>query len=65
MKQYEVMNPYIVFSVKDGEKRTQYALKKGETAKLPENDITVRALLARRQIKEAETAPTAPAGGKK
>lgn len=63
MKNYEVVNPYIVFSVKDGEKRKDYALKKGKTMELPENDITVRALLARRQIKEA--APAAPAGGKK
>lgn len=63
MKNYEVVNPYIVFSVKDGVKRKDYALKKGDTVELPENDITVRALLARQQIKEA--APAAPADGKK
>lgn len=61
MKTYEVTNPYIVFSVKDGTKRREYALKWGEKAALPENDITVRALLARGQIKEVAT----PAGGNK
>lgn len=63
MKNYEVVNPYVVFSVKNGDKRKEYALKQGDTVELPENDIAVRAMLARRQIKEVE--PTAPAGGKK
>lgn len=61
MKTYEVTNPYIVFSVKDGIRRREYALKQGETVALPENDITVRALLAHGQIKEV----AAPAGGNK
>lgn len=65
MKTYEVTNPYIVFSVKDDAKRREYALKQGETVELPENDITVRALLARHQIKEVPASPTAPAGGSK
>lgn len=63
MKNYEVVNPYIVFNVKDGEKRKDYALKQGEIVELPGTDITVRALLARRQIKEA--VPAVPASGKK
>lgn len=63
MKNYEVVNPYVVFSVKNGDKRKEYALKQGDTVELPENDIAVRAMLARRQIKEVE--PTAAAGGKK
>ena len=63
MKTYEVINPYIVFSVKNGEKRKEYALKQGDTVELPENDIAVRGLLARRQIKEVE--PTAAAGSNK
>lgn len=61
---YEVTNPYIVFSVKDGTKRREHVLKQGETVELPENDITVRALLARHQIKEVAVSP-APAGGSK
>lgn len=61
MKNYEVTNPYIVFSVKNGEKRKEYALKQGDTVELPENDIAVRAMLARSQIKEVPAA----AGGKK
>ena len=56
MKKYEVVSPYVVFSVKDGAARKEYALKKGDTVELPENDIAVRAMVARRQIKEvAET----------
>ena len=53
MKKYEVLSPYVVFGIKNenGEKK-EYALKKGDTVDLPENDIAVRALLARKQIKE-------------
>lgn len=62
MKMYEVINPYLVFSVKNGGKgRKDYALRKGDTVELSENDIAVRALLARQQIKEVaeQTAQTA------
>ena len=48
MKKYEVVSPYVVFSVKDGAARKEYALKKGDTVELPENDIAVRAMVARR-----------------
>lgn len=66
MKKYEVINPYLVFSVKDGEKgRKDYALKKGEIVELPETDITVRALLARHQIKEVAEQTADTAGSKK
>ena len=41
MKKYEVVSPYVVFSVKDGAARKEYALKKGDTVELPENDIAV------------------------
>ena len=61
MKKYEVVSPYVVFSVKDGAARKEYALKKGDTVELPENDIAVRAMVARRQIKEVAE----PAVGKK
>ena len=37
MKKYEVVSPYVVFSVKDGAARKEYALKKGDTVELPEN----------------------------
>lgn len=63
MKNYEVINPYIVFAVKDGGKRKEYALKQGDKVELPETDIAVRGLLARRQIKEVN--PAAAADGKK
>ena len=55
MKKYEVLTPLVVFGVRDetGEKK-DYTLKKGETVDLPENDIAVRALVARNQIKEIE-----------
>lgn len=36
MKKYEVVSPYVVFSVKDGAARKEYALKKGDTVELPE-----------------------------
>lgn len=53
MKTYEVVNPFLVFSIQDGENsRKEYTQKKGDRIELPENNITVRALLARRQIKE-------------
>ena len=45
MKKYEVVSPYVVFSVKDGAARKEYALKKGDTVELPENDIAVRAFV--------------------
>ena len=41
------------------------ALKKGDTVELPENDIAVRAMVARRQIKEVAETTTEPAVGKK
>ena len=39
MKKYEVVSPYVVFSVKAGAGRKEYALKKGDAVELPENDI--------------------------
>jgi hypothetical protein len=55
MKQYEVLSLYVVFAIKgDDRQKKEYTLKKGDTVDLPENDISVRALLARRQIKEIE-----------
>lgn len=52
MKHYEVINSYIVFSVKNGKDRKEYSLKKSDKVELPETDIAVRAMLARGQIKE-------------
>ena len=42
MKKYEVVSPYVVFSVKAGAGRKEYALKKDDAVELPENDIAVR-----------------------
>ena len=55
MKNYTTLAPYIVFNTNHGGQKKEYALKKGDTVELPEDDIAVRALLARRQI--AECAP--------
>ncbi len=53
MKTYQVIAPYAVFNIKDGKgKTTEYSLKKGDTEQLPEDNITVRALVARGQIAE-------------
>lgn len=65
MKKYEIVSPYVVFSVKAGAGRKEYALKKGDTVELPENDIAVRAMVARRQIKEVAVTTVEPAGSKK
>ncbi|MDE6876483.1 MAG: hypothetical protein K2P00_01495 [Alistipes sp.] len=61
MKIYKVQNPYLVFSVKSGKERKEYMLKQGDTVELPEDDIAVRAMLARGQIKEVSAAPTSKA----
>ncbi|MDR2805841.1 MAG: hypothetical protein LBB85_09445 [Dysgonamonadaceae bacterium] len=55
MKNYEIVAPYVVFAIKEenGNKK-EYSLKKGDKVDLPENDISVRALFARKQIKETE-----------
>ena len=55
MKKYKVLTPLIVFGIREenGEKK-DYTLKEGATVDLPENDIAVRALVARNQIKETE-----------
>lgn len=45
MKKYEVVSPYVVFSVKAGAGRKEYALKKDDAVELPENDIAVRAMV--------------------
>ena len=65
MKKYEVVSPYVVFSVKADAGRKEYALKKGDTVELPENDIAVRARVARRQIKAGTATTVEPAGSKK
>ncbi len=65
MKKYVVVSPYVIFSVKDGVTRKEYALKKGDIVELPENDIAVRAMVARRQIKEVAAIPAEQAGSKK
>ncbi len=52
MKTYEVINPYIVCSIRDGKTRREYALRRGERVELPEEDVAVRTMIARRQIRE-------------
>jgi hypothetical protein len=54
MKTYTTLAPYVVFSTNTGGQKKEYALKKGDTVELPEDDIAVRALLARRQIEEKD-----------
>lgn len=61
MKHYKVQNPYLVFSVKSGKERKEYMLKQGDVVELPEDDIAVRAMLARGQIEEVSAAPTSKA----
>jgi hypothetical protein len=58
MKKYTTLAPYVIFIVNNGGQKKEYSLKKGDTVELPEDDIAVRALLARRQIEET-TAPVA------
>ena len=61
MKTYEVINPYIVCSIRDGKTRREYALRRGERVEQPEEDVAVRAMVARRQIREVAE-PEEPAG---
>ena len=56
MKTYTTLAPYIVFNTNTGGQKKEYALKKGDTVELPEHDIAVCALLARRQIEECDPA---------
>jgi hypothetical protein len=50
MKKYTILAPYVIFTTNSGGQKKEYSLKKGDTAELPENDMAVRAMLARRQI---------------
>lgn len=52
MKNYIVTAPALVFQIKSEEGRGEYSLIKGDTVKLPPEDITVRCLLKRGQIVE-------------
>jgi hypothetical protein len=53
MKTYEVVSPYLVFSVKEKDgKAKEYSLKKGSIVELPETSSTVQVLLARKQLRE-------------
>jgi hypothetical protein len=55
MKKYEVLAATVIFGIKeDNRERKEYILKKGDAIDLPEDNITVRCLLARKQIKETE-----------
>lgn len=57
MKQYEVISPVLSFAIKDGEnEKKEHLLKKGDTVELPESNIAVKAMLARRQIRPVKTA---------
>lgn len=60
MKKYEVLAPFVAFSVKDEKgKPKEYSLKKGDTVELPDTDTSVRALVARKQLKEVADAEKA------
>lgn len=66
MKQYEVLNPFLAFRINENQK--DYALKRGDVVELPEANPAVRAMVVRRQIREAtEPIPTPadPGKGKK
>ena len=59
MKTYKVISPFLVFSVKgDNGKPKEYTAKKGDKIELPENDISVRAMVARKQLQEVKADTT-------
>jgi hypothetical protein len=59
MKTYKTLSPYVVFTINSGGQKKEYALKKGDMVELPEDNIVVVALLARRQIVEQGSQETA------
>lgn len=66
MKKYEVINPHIVTSIPDGKgSRKELVAKQGDIIELPEDAPAVRAMLARRQIKEVAATPAKTAGTEK
>ncbi len=51
-KKYIVVAPFVVFKIKDGTSKKEYALKKGDTEDLPDDSNTVKALVSRKLIQE-------------
>jgi hypothetical protein len=60
MKQYEVLAPVVVFSIKDDKQTKEYTLKKGDKVDLPETDNVVKTLSARKQIGEVKETLKSP-----
>lgn len=56
MKQYEVLAPCLVFSIRDEKGPKEYLLKEGDVVDLPETNIAVKAMLFRGQICESKAA---------
>ncbi|MCH5305192.1 MAG: hypothetical protein J1E79_01775 [Rikenella sp.] len=56
MKSYEVLAPVLVFGLHGENGTRDYALKQGDVVELPEEHVAVRAMLARKQIREVEAA---------
>jgi hypothetical protein len=54
MKTYQVTARHLVFSVADGAEKKEYALQRGNTVSLPENDLSVSTMLARGQLVEVK-----------
>ncbi len=56
-KKYKVLAPYVVFRIGQGTVCKEYSLKKGDICELPEDNISVRVMVARKQLAEmaAET----------
>ncbi len=61
MKKYEVLAPVVVFNIKVGTDRKEHSHTRGQTVILPEDDPSVRAMLARKQIKEVAEVTEVPA----
>ncbi len=56
MKAYEVLAPVLVFGLHGENGTRDYTMKRGDVVELPEEHVAVRAMLARKQIRELEAA---------
>lgn len=52
MKQYEVLAPFLVFGIHGENGTSDYALRQGDQVELPEDNVAVRAMMSRGQIRE-------------
>lgn len=56
MRSYEVLAPVLVFGLHGENGTRDYTMKRGDVVELPEEHVAVRAMLARKQIREVEAA---------